>query len=238
MTAIEALHIRLEGLTASFRHPLAITGTQISTPVPSYSNLLGIISACEGRFVRPSETRVAFEFSCETHFLELERTVRLQMDKMGRLHPHRKGQGLSYRQVYGSPTLNLYLTNLDFLRAFQRPAATPCFGRSQDIAWISRVDRISLVPVSKGALGPTLLPYPQSGIAGVIVRLPEWFNHGKQGEARRPGPFGHYQALPSIARGLRFIVERSNLFQPSDAAQAGDAVYLHQWPSNDDQAAS
>src|SRR5207244_11740486 len=101
---------------------------------------------------------------------------RFQMDKRGRLRTHRKGQGLSYRQVYGSPTLNLYLTNLDFLRAFQRPAATPCFGRSQDIAWISRVNRVSLVPVPKGALVPTLLPYPHAGIAGLIVRLPEWFN--------------------------------------------------------------
>jgi len=86
MTSIPALHIQLEGLTASFRHPLTISGTQISTPMPAYSNILGMISACAGRVVKPSETRVGFEFHCQSHDLELERTVRWVVKK-GRLKP-------------------------------------------------------------------------------------------------------------------------------------------------------
>src|SRR5688572_608995 len=84
MSVVSALHVRLEGITASFRHPLVISGTQISTPMPAYSNLLGMMSACAGRVVRPAETRVGFEFHCRSHDLELERTVRWQMDKQGR----------------------------------------------------------------------------------------------------------------------------------------------------------
>jgi len=216
-------------MTASFKHPLTISGRQISTPVPAYSNLLGMISACAGRFVAPSETRVGFEFTVQAQWIELERTVRFQTDKRGRLSFHSKGQGLGYRQVFGSPVLHLYVTNLDLLAAFERPTATPRFGRSEDIAWIKRIEKIRLTPVNKGALGPTLLPYPQPGVPGMVLRLPEWFDASALGLPRSPGAIGYYQALPSLIRGLRFEVERSDLFHPSDAEREGDAIYLHQW---------
>src|SRR5581483_4180717 len=166
-----------------------------------------------------------------SHDLELERTVRWQMDKRGRLKPHSKGQGISYRQVYWSPCLDLYVTNPAFRSTFERPAATPCFGRSQDIAWIKWVREVILHPVSKGNLGPTLIPYPQSGIAGTIVRLPEWFENAMAGRPRKPGPFGYYQAMLPTVGDLRVDVERADLFYPSDATRQNDVIYLHQWLS-------
>jgi CRISPR-associated protein Cas5t len=226
---MRALHVRLEGVTASFRHPLVFSGTQISTPMPAYSNLLGMISACAGYIVRPEETRLGFEYRCKTQGLELERTVRWQMDKGGRLKIHRKGQGISYRQVHWSPCLDLYITNIKLKPAFDRPAATPCFGRSQDIAWIKLCREVELVSVTKGALGPTLIPYPQLGVAGLIVRLPEWFDNDAVAKPRRPGPFGHYLAMVPTAGELRFEVERDEIFHPSDARNETDAIYLHRW---------
>jgi CRISPR-associated protein Cas5t len=231
MNPVKALHIRFEGLTASFRQPLVLSGTQISTPVPAYSHLLGMISACAGRVVTPNEIRVGFEFRCQARDLELERTVRWEVDKEGRLKPHHKGQGISYRQVYWQPQLDLFVQNLDLKPAFQRPVATPCFGRSQDIAWIEWCKEVDLAPVRSGALGPTLIPYPQPGIAGVIVRLPEWFENNIAGRPRRAGPFGRYQAmLPNVGQ-MRFQVERNDLFHPSDAEHGNDVIYLHKWLS-------
>lgn len=229
MSSIKVLHVRLEGLTASFRHPLVISGTQVSTPMPAYSNLLGMMSACAGRIVAPSETRIGFEFHCLSHDVELERTVRWQLDKQRRLRPHSKGQGISYRQVYWGPRLDLYVTNLDLRIAFEKPAATPCFGRSQDIAWIKWVREVDLRPVKTGAVGPTLIPYPQEGIPGLAVRLPEWFDNTAVGQPRRSGPFGHYHAMPPIVRDLRFQVEREDLFHPLDSERDDDAIYLHRW---------
>ncbi|MBW2065309.1 MAG: CRISPR-associated protein Cas5 [Deltaproteobacteria bacterium] len=227
MTSIPALHVRLEGLTSSFRHPLTISGTQVSTPMPSYSNLLGTISACAGRIVKPEETRIGFEFRCQSHDLELERTVRWKIEK-GRLKPHPKGQGISKRQVYWYPKLDLYLTNLGLKSAFENPAATPCFGRSQDIAWIVFVREIELYPRTKGALGATLIPMPQPGVAGLIVRLPEWMDNTRRGYTREPGPFGIYQAMIPTTE-LRFEVERENLYHPSDSEAHYFAIYLHKW---------
>lgn len=233
MSPLKALHVRIEGLSASFRHPLILSGTQISTSMPAYSNLLGMLSACAGRVITPNETQVGFEFHCESHDFELERTTRWQMDKKNRLKPHSKGPGINRRQVYWRPQLDLYITNQSLKRIFERPAATPCFGRSQDIAWIKWVQEVELYPLAKGRLGPTLIPFPQSGIAGLIVRLPEWFENVSIGKPRKVGPFGHYFAMLPTTGALRFEVSRSSLFHPSDAKADDDVIYLHEWLSND-----
>jgi len=112
---------------------------------------------------------------------------------------------------------------------FEAPVATPRFGRSQDIAWIELCREVELWPVETGAIGPTLIPYPQFGIGGLIVRLPEWFDNSVDGHPRRSGPFGHYQAMSSTEGDIRFQIARPGLFHSSDAARPGDAVYLHQW---------
>lgn len=228
MRSIPALHVQLEGLTSSFRHPLTISGTQVSTPMPAYSNILGMVSACAGRIIKSKETRIGFEFHCRSYDFELERTERWMVDKKGRLKPHPKGQGISKRQVYWYPKLDLYVTNLELKSVFINPAATPCFGRSQDIAWIVFAREIEFFPVTKGALGPTLIPMPQLGVPGLVVRLPEWMDNTRMGYTRQPGPFGIYQAMIPTTN-LRFEVERESLYHPSDSEMGDDVIYLHRW---------
>ncbi len=228
MIQIPALHVRLEGLTSSFRYPLTISGTQISTPVPSYSNILGMISACAGRPVGNKETRIGFEFHCQSHDLELERTNRLKVDHKGHLKPQSKGQGIYKRQVYWHPKLDLYITNIEFKKVFHNPVATPCFGRSQDIAWIKFVKEIDLILTPKGSLGPTLIPSPQPGIPGLVVRLPEWISNNRMGYTRETGPFGVYQAMIPTTN-IRFEIERNNLYRPTDTPDENYIIYLHEW---------
>jgi hypothetical protein len=220
--------------------------------MPSYSNLLGIISACAGRIVKPKETRIGFEFLCQSHDIEMERKDRLSLEggKLGHLKKKKApkdyrlhiktssenlsgfleeiSQGIGYRQVYWYPKLDLYITNHDLKNAFENPAATPCFGRSQDIAWIVFVREIKLYPIAKGAIGPTLIPIPQVGVPGLVVRLPEWMENTKMGYTREPGPFGIYQAMiPTI--DFRCMIERENLYHPSDHEKDKDVIYLHKW---------
>jgi hypothetical protein len=215
--------------------------------MPAYSNVLGMMSACAGRALTPDDVgRVGFEFHCESQDVELERKDRWEL-KSERLQPIAKKkvprvlrahsrnrfdevpQGVGWRQVYWRPALDLYLTETALRNALDRPAATPRFGRSQDIAWIRSVSEVDLDSRPKGALGPTLIPYPQRGVAGLVVRLPEWFENSIAGESRRAGPFGHYQAmLPTVGR-LRFGIERADLFHPSDAEKEEDVIYLHRW---------
>ena len=226
---MRALHLKFEGISASFRHPLILSGTQICTPVPAYSNILGMLSACAGRPVYPVDTRVGFEFHCTSMDIELERTNRLSMNKSGKLDEQRKGQGISYRQVLWAPSLDLYVTNLNLGDAVRRPAATPCFGRSQDIAWITLVEEVDLLAVTQGCLGQALIPYPQPEVGGMIVRLPEWFKNTNAGFSRKPGPLGHYHAMSPLHNDLRIEIERANLFLASDRAAINDVIYLHDW---------
>jgi len=248
----QALHVRFEGLTASFRLPLTISGTQITLPMPSYSTLLGLISACAGRIIKSKDTRIGFEFRCSSRYQELERKDRLAL-KGGMLKPFRDEkaprdfrphikttlegstayleeihQGVGYREVYWHPILDLYITNVDLRSAFENPAATPCFGRSQDIAWIVFIRSVELEPIGRGSLGPTLLPKIHMKIPGLIVRLPEFIENSKMGYSREIGPMGIYQAISPIG-DKRFDVEGENLYHSSDAEEENYALYLHRW---------
>lgn len=204
------------------------SGTQVGIPVPSYSNLLGVISACVGRTISHKDTRIGFEFRCVSSDLELERTERWQVDDKGILRPHAKGQGLVRRQVYFFPLLDLYLTNLSLKESFEAPASTPTLGRSQDIATIKFVRQIDLQPVESGLIGPTLIPFPQKGATGLVIRLPEWFDNERKGRTRHAGPFGLYTALISTT-AKRFPARCPDLYHPSDAEQKEGVIYLHKW---------
>lgn len=252
MESIPSLHIRISGLTASFRLPLLISGIQISAPVPPYSTLLGLISACAGRLIRPKDTRIGFEFRCKDRDIEIERKDQMGVEK-GKLRrigkqdsprdfrPHLKineegitgfleeiPQRVSYRQVYWYPQLDLYLTNVNLRSSFEKPATTPTLGRSQDIAWIVFVREIELYPSQKGKIGPTLLPKAQIGVPGLIVRVPEWIENSKAGYVREVGPFGLYQAIDPLTN-TRFEVEGEDFYHPSDANNKDDVIYLHRW---------
>lgn len=227
MNLINALHVRIEGLTSSFRYPLIISGLQLSVPVPTYSSILGMISSCAGRIVSSKETRIGFEFYCKSDNVDIERTVRLSNKGKLKLNPV---QGILKRQIYWHPVMDLYLTNLNLKGAFENPVSTPSFGRSQDIAWISRVNEVTLTPLNRGMLAPTLIPMnmlKKKGVPGLVSRLPEWFDNTKMGHVRKSGPFGVYLAMNPKSK-KRFYVEGRNLFHPSDS-QKEDVIYLHEW---------
>lgn len=228
---MKAIHIQFEGYTASFRHPLMISGTQISTPVPAFSTLLGLISACAGRIINPSDTRIGFEYVYQAEDYELERTIRWQT-KGNQLKLHPKGRGIMKRQVHFYPKLDLYVSNENLLPFFLEPAATPCLGRSQDVAWITKVEEIDLIPVTKGHIGKTLLPSSDNNLPGLILRLPEWFENNIVGEPRQPGPFGQYRVTGPGT--IRMQVEHDNLYVPSDAIIENQVIYLHQWTNNNE----
>lgn len=228
MNTIPALHVRFEGLTSSFRHPLTISGGQISTPMPAYSNILGMISACAGYAVKPKDTKIGFEFHCKSHDHEIERSDRLMVDKKGHLKSHTEGQGIYSRQVYWKPQLDLYLTNTNLKKIFETPVSTPCLGRSQDIAWIKFVREIELQQKNNGKIGPTLLPNPKPSLPGLVFRLPEWIDNSKKGYTRKPTSFGMYQAMPPTVN-QSYPIERDHLYHPSDSVDPDHVIYLYQW---------
>lgn len=229
---LSAVHVHIEGLTAFFRMVWSVTASQMTLPCPSYANLLGLASACAGKVVRPSDTRIGFEFSHASEGEELERTDRFEL--LGnRLREQRKGQGILYRRIHFKPRLDLYLTNLRLADAFNNPVATPCLGRSQDLCWITNVETVKLTPTESGNIGSTLISSRliKGYLSPEIVRCAEWFENEVTGRVRRVGAAGLYQAIPPNDNNntTRINVKINNLYHPSNMPDRENVIYLHEW---------
>jgi CRISPR-associated protein Cas5t len=225
---IKALHVHLEGFTAFFRIVWSITASQMTLSCPSYSTILGLISACTGKIVRPHDTRIGFEFRHVSDGEELERTDRFVLSGKY-LKEQVKGQGLLYRQIHFRPQLDLYLTNLDLVDSFTNPTTTLCLGRSQDLCWITKVEEVDLVPVKSGNIGSTMISNRilKTYLSPEIVKCVEWFDNDVVGRTRKVGNMGFYQAIPPS--DIRTNVTIANLYHPSNLANPEDVIYLHEW---------
>jgi CRISPR-associated protein Cas5t len=198
-------------------------------PAPPLSSILGNLSACAGRPVGPGETAIGFEFWAPGRAIDLERTRRLKMNsKTGRLTANPE-QGIAYREFHVKPVLDLYLSAVSFERYFEYPAAVPCLGRSQDIAWITLVRQIELRPIEAGKIRRTLVPFPNFQIGGQILPpVADYFVNDRRGSTRRIGRLSRYQHVPDVEEGV--TVRGSDTFRiyhPEDSDVLEHAVYLH-----------
>jgi CRISPR-associated protein Cas5t len=223
---IRALHIRLEGFSAAYPYPFLKSGTQLTLPVPPLSGILGNIGACAGRPIDPRETLIAFEFQSAGRGLDLERTRRLQTEKKyGRLSENPE-RGIAKREFHVNPRLDLYVTALTLEDSFKYPAATPCLGRSQDLAWIRKVATIDLVPAEHGLLGATMVRFPNTQVGGLILPpLADYYVNDELGRIRRAGRYTRYQYVPK--GGSVHAAPGLNLFHPSDSDEPEHVVVLH-----------
>jgi CRISPR-associated protein Cas5t len=188
-----------------------------------------MLSAIAGRDILPYETRIGFEFHCLSRGIEIEKTDRLALNK-NVLAPHREGQGILKRYIYFHPKLDLYVTNLELEAAFRSPASTPTFGRSQDIAWITKVEKVTLLERPSGNIGPTLIPQIKTNVPSLLLRCPDWFENNTVGRTRIAGPFGFYQGLMPTTNE-RFPISMGELYHPSNLDDPSDVIYLHKWLS-------
>jgi len=171
---MKLLHIRLVGWTATFRLPLIYSGTALTAPLPPYSTLLGMIGNMAAREIQPDETRIGFTFQSSGTALDLETSRRLMMSKTGKLKAQ-TDTGIIKREFHINPILNLYLDNLNFREYFENARNAPCFGRSQDLAWVTKIEELEAESCYKGEIRGTLMPFPQSGVSGQILNLPNYF---------------------------------------------------------------
>jgi CRISPR-associated Cas5-like protein len=237
VNAISAIHVRMQGYTAFFNHVFLRTAIQITLPTPTYSALLGLISACADKTVYPEDTRIGFEFRHASESEELERTnTRLKLDRKKQVLREVYEQGLMRRRIHFKPQLDLYLTNLDLAHAFTNPSAPPCLGRSQDLCWITKVEQVTLTPVKSGNIGSTMIDSRiiKKNIPSLIVRCAEWFDNEVTGRIRKVGDVGFYQAIsPGFAHQQeRINVTMPHLYHPSNLETPDDVIYLHQWNNN------
>jgi CRISPR-associated protein Cas5t len=223
---MEALHVQISALSASYSYPFLKSGTQLTLPAPPFSTVLGNLSACAGRQVGPSETLIAIEFRSAGRAIDLERTRRLQTDKKhGRLSENPE-RGIAKREFHVHPRLDLYLTETNLEGAFYEPAAAPCLGRSQDLAWISLIRRVSLIEADVGNLGPTLVRFPNVQVGGLVLPpLADFYINDRRGVVRQAGKYTRYQFVRDSSAVKR--AQGFSLYHPSDSENPSHVVVLH-----------
>lgn len=217
---MKLIYVSIRAWTATFRLPLLYSGTGLTSPMPPYSTLLGLIGATIGREIKPDETKIGFVFKSTGTAIDLETTQRLYVDDKGRLKPQ-KETGIAKRQFHIKPELELYLDNLSFKKAFEYPANSLCLGRSQDLAWISVVEEVEADSVPEGIIKGTLIPFPEPNAAGLILLLPNYFDNSDYGYARETGKLVKYQAIKYEAPAK---IRRNNLYS---LKASGETIYLH-----------
>lgn len=214
------LHISIRAWTATFRLPLFYSGTGLTSPLPPFSTLLGLIGSAAGREIMPGETNIGFYFRSNGTAIDLETTQRLYIDDKRRLKPNRE-RGIAKRQFHINPELELYLDNLSFKKAFEYPANSLCLGRSQDLAWVSDVGEVEADPVPEGIIKGTLIPFPEPNAAGLILLLPDYFDNSEYGYSREIGKLGKYQ---TVRYDNPANIKRDNLFRLKNSEET---IYLH-----------
>ena len=221
---MKLLHIHIRGWTATFRLPLLYSGTGLTSPLPPYSTLLGLLGALAGREIIHSETRIGFVFKSAGMAIDRESLKRLKIDSAGRLSIQPKPNNRMH-QFHVRPELDLYLDRTDFLRFLEEPRNPPCLGRSQDIAWIISVREVEAIPVRQGVIRGTLVPFPQNGASGQILVLPDYFNNDHTGYTRTIGKLNRYLAVkwetPAEVEGVR----EGELLNLPDT---NETIYMHQ----------
>ena len=202
---MKLVHIHLMGWTATFRLPLLYSGTGLTSPLPAYSTLLGLIGSVAGREILPHETRIGFVFHSDGTSIDLETAQRLKVDKKSGRLSEQKEMGVIKRQFHIRPSLDLYLDNLSLRFPFESLVNIPCLGRSQDVIWIDLIEEVAAESREEGIVRGTLVPFPEPMAAGMIVLLPDYFDNSALGFTREIGCLGKYQTVKfdSPARILR-----------------------------------
>src|SRR5581483_5408124 len=212
---MKGLRVRFEGLTASYPYPFLRSGTALSMPLPPYSSIFGMLSACAGYDIRPDgHLMIGFEFtSGERQTLDLERTDRLKTDpKSGRLRQNHE-QGIVKREFLIDPRLDVYVNNVQLKPIFEQQIATPRFGRSQDLAWIQNVVEIELESVAAGSVHSTLVPYRGQPLGQVLPPLVDYYINDVARQTRIPGKISRYVALPNLKGMAGFPIRTAPQFQ-------------------------
>ncbi|MEX2757095.1 MAG: CRISPR-associated protein Cas5 [Candidatus Sigynarchaeota archaeon] len=231
---MKALQVCARGFTASFRIPFAIAGVQVTCPVPTYGTLLGFISCCAGRLITPKDTRIGFEFTSSCKAQDLERIIRWDYNPKtpGMAKLNDKGPGIRQREFLVEPQITLFVSNLSLKESFLHPRGIPVLGRSQDLVRIDSVEEIELIPVKKGSVGGTLLPFrvfKDKDIPGLVFKVPEYMEYDSSIRLREPRKNEMFIATSTDGRSRTEIQHDTNLFKYPNSMDPTACIYLHDW---------
>lgn len=233
MNGTKFLYARIRSWTATFKMPLFYSNTGVGSVMPTlrippYTTIIGMLRNMVGRDLRVDEVgRIGFIFEYENSGNDdLEKIVSFKL-KGTKLQVNKGQSNPTRREFLVRPTLHLYLENVVlFQQHFEQPFNIPCFGRSQDLAWLETLDNgrqcelVEAKETNRGTVRKTLIPFPQLGASGIIYPLVDYYNNFEIGSTRTPGSLRTYQFIEA-----RATIERPGLYKVSNLDDA--VIYMH-----------
>ncbi|MDP6599286.1 MAG: type I-B CRISPR-associated protein Cas5b [Candidatus Poribacteria bacterium] len=180
---MKVLRAEISGWTASFRHPLFVSGFQPTLPLPPLSTLYGLLSAAHGELVFPEQVPLGYVFQAAGKSVDLETVY-----EFGK--PYLKAKSnVCRREFLVAPQLHLYTPVLELESDLRCPHFPLLLGRSTELATVVKMQVIELAAAAQVNYQNTLLPYPMDQVGGQILALPTHFTNTRPRQPQGIRPF-------------------------------------------------
>ena len=222
MSTLNATHVQLKAFTASFKHTMFKSGYQISLLVPPPTTIIGILMAARGEYTLPRGIKFGYEFSYTSTGEDIERTVRFRLTRNGL--SRQIEQGIMHRQTLFLPLLDIYVDE-EYFEYFRSPASALSMGRSQDITWVEKLEKVHLRSCEHGKLKSTFVT-DKIKTRGLVFRLPAFILNERLGVVRLNGPFKTYRMV--IAQEGQLVeFSGEGLYCPDANNEPEHVIFMH-----------
>jgi len=167
---MEVLRVEIRAITASFRYPMFVVSYQPTYKIPPISTIYGLLSAAKGEKVSVYDLSIGYDFTSRGSGVDLERILEFGGGDKNKPVSY-LGSNIIHREFLYDCILTLYISDLDFKDYLENPRFTLLLGRQSDLAKITKIEEVKLIPKENVEIYNTMIPF-DGRVPGQIVALP------------------------------------------------------------------
>lgn len=167
---MEVLRVEIRAITASFRYPMFVVSYQPTYKIPPISTIYGLLSAAKGEKVSVYDLSIGYDFTSKGSGVDLERILEFGGGDKNKPVSY-LGSNIIHREFLYDCILTLYISDLDFKEYLEKPRFTLLLGRQSDLAKITKIEEVTLIPKENVEIYNTMIPF-DGRVPGQIVALP------------------------------------------------------------------
>ncbi|KXS44425.1 MAG: putative DNA repair protein [Methanolobus sp. T82-4] len=211
---MDVLRVEIQSITASFRYPMFAVAYQPTYRIPPISTIYGMLSAAKGEKVSIYDLSVGYDFSSKGSGTDLERILEYGGERKTKPVSY-LGSNIIKREFLYDCTLNLYISDLKFRKYLEKPYYTLLLGRQSDLAVITKIEKVELIPKENVEINNTVIPF-DGKVPGQIVSLPSDYTD----EANRK---------PIEVKTYCIVESKQQIEKAYYDAELNKGVYMHEF---------
>lgn len=211
---MEVLRVKIRAITASFRYPMFVVSYQPTYKIPPISTIYGLLSAAKGEKVSVYDLTVGYDFTSKGNGIDLERILEFGGGDKNKPVSY-LGTNIIQREFLYDCILTLYISDLNFKKYLENPHFTLLLGRQSDLAKITNIKEVDLIPKENVEINNTVIPF-DGKVPGQIVALPSDYTD----EAERK---------PIEVRTYCIVESKQQIERGYYDAELNKGVYMHEF---------